>query len=269
MASGSAEENSLASKHTRRKKRVRHEVEEEEEYRESSSSDTTTTTTSSSDTTSDDEDAFDTIDVDFEFFDPEEGDFHGIKTLLTNYLDGEKFDSSNVIDEIMACPGSTVIKCGDEGNIIGIAAVLGSPMTHGGILDFLQKHCSEEVSSKLKSIKNLRLILHERLMNSPPQLAPPLMEAILVPEVQETEGTFVLLGRGYREQSGGGDVIFALPEYEFLYKAALCSCDFPVLNRGAGYDRKDDLRPVRCVALLDKASLAKACKDMDRVIRVE
>lgn len=216
---------------------------------------------------SDDEDgeAFDSIDVDFEFFDPEEGDFHGIKTLLTNYLDGEKFDSSNVVDELMACPGSTVIKCGDEGNIIGIAAVLENPIQ--GIQDFLLRHCSEEVASRLHG-KNMRLILHERLMNSPPQLAPPLMEAILVPEVQETASTFVLLGRGYREQSGGGDVIFALPEYEFLYNAALCVCDFPVSNRG-GYDRKDDLKPVRCVAILDKASLAKACKDMNRVIRVE
>lgn len=56
---------------------------------------------------SDDPDAFDKIDVNFEFFDPKESDFHGLKALLHTYLDGQQYDSSPLVDAIIqqVCPG--------------------------------------------------------------------------------------------------------------------------------------------------------------------
>jgi len=49
----------------------------------------------------DDED-FDQINVNFEFFDAKESDFHGLKALLHSYLDGQQYDSSLLIDTIIA-----------------------------------------------------------------------------------------------------------------------------------------------------------------------
>ena len=41
------------------------------------------------------------IDVDFEFFEPAERDFHGIKTLLTPLFDGQPLNSSQLADFIL------------------------------------------------------------------------------------------------------------------------------------------------------------------------
>jgi hypothetical protein len=49
-----------------------------------------------------DEDPFDQIDVNFQFFDPKESDFHGLKALLHTYLDGQQYDSSPLVDTIIA-----------------------------------------------------------------------------------------------------------------------------------------------------------------------
>ena len=42
-----------------------------------------------------------TVQVDFEFFDPQEGDFHGLKALLHTYLDGEAFSCSELVEAII------------------------------------------------------------------------------------------------------------------------------------------------------------------------
>jgi protein BCP1 len=44
----------------------------------------------------------DEVNVNFEFFDPLEGDFHGLKALLGAYLDGEVYDISGLADAIIA-----------------------------------------------------------------------------------------------------------------------------------------------------------------------
>lgn len=53
-----------------------------------------------------DEDPFDKIDVNFEFFDPKEQDFHGLKALLHTYLDGQQYDNSQLVDTIIAQVGN-------------------------------------------------------------------------------------------------------------------------------------------------------------------
>lgn len=50
----------------------------------------------------DGEDEAQEINVEFDFFDPEEKDFLGLKALLSGYLNGEQFDSSGLIDTIIA-----------------------------------------------------------------------------------------------------------------------------------------------------------------------
>ncbi|PNH01342.1 Protein BCCIP [Tetrabaena socialis] len=41
------------------------------------------------------------IDVDFEFFDPAERDFLGLKALLNTYLDGQQYDCSGLVNAII------------------------------------------------------------------------------------------------------------------------------------------------------------------------
>ena len=41
------------------------------------------------------------VNVDFEFFDPQEVDFHGLKALLQTYLDGDTFSCSELVDTII------------------------------------------------------------------------------------------------------------------------------------------------------------------------
>lgn len=41
------------------------------------------------------------VDVDFEFFDPQEVDFHGLKALLQTYLDGSTYSCSELVDTVI------------------------------------------------------------------------------------------------------------------------------------------------------------------------
>lgn len=43
----------------------------------------------------------DIVNIDFEFFDPAEIDFHGLKSLLRTYLDGEDFSCSELVHTII------------------------------------------------------------------------------------------------------------------------------------------------------------------------
>lgn len=53
---------------------------------------------------SDDEagEAFDQVDVDFGFYCPQEKDFHGLRTLLAGYLDGQQWTASDLANAIIA-----------------------------------------------------------------------------------------------------------------------------------------------------------------------
>ena len=58
--------------------------------------------------------------VDFEFQDPTEIDFHGLKALLGNFLDGAEFSSSPLCDAIIAQKTvGTVIKAQGAGGAHG------------------------------------------------------------------------------------------------------------------------------------------------------
>lgn len=41
------------------------------------------------------------VEVDLEFFDPKEQDFHGLRALLSNYLDGVEFNVGELVDAVV------------------------------------------------------------------------------------------------------------------------------------------------------------------------
>lgn len=69
------------------------------ESSESSSSESSLQEDSAEDEDEDPED--DSVDVTLEFFDPKEEDFQGLKSLLQNFLDGQGFASSELVDTII------------------------------------------------------------------------------------------------------------------------------------------------------------------------
>ncbi|KAL3161071.1 hypothetical protein ABBQ38_009454 [Trebouxia sp. C0009 RCD-2024] len=178
------------------------------------------------------------VDVDFEFFDPQEVDFHGLKALLQTYLDGSTFNCSELVD--------TVIKqtWGDA---------------HAGLL------------------------VSERLVNAPPQLAPPLNQALFdeIEWAQDDEPTqelrdsfklnlYILVSRVFTDPSAPGAVpkkkqkagkaqeaviVYARPEDEYYHKHCSWSYRFPVTSREV---EEDELQPLRMVVGITAKQAASA-----------
>lgn len=67
----------------------------------SSDDDDSSSPPSCSDSESDQEGEKEIVDVDFEFFDPQEGDFHGLKALLNSYLDGKAYSCSELVETLI------------------------------------------------------------------------------------------------------------------------------------------------------------------------
>ncbi|EFN59420.1 hypothetical protein CHLNCDRAFT_49975 [Chlorella variabilis] len=145
----------------------------------------------SSGESSDDEagEAFEQVDVDFGFYCPQEKDFQGLRTLLQNFLDGQQWACS----ELGSSAGvGSVIKCGEEDDPIGVSTVL-SLRRHADakplrqLHDFLLAAAGDEHRQRLEkawAAAGTGLVVNERLVNSPPELAEPL-QGSLFGEVEE------------------------------------------------------------------------------------
>ncbi|KAK9865294.1 hypothetical protein WJX84_003083 [Apatococcus fuscideae] len=139
------------------------------------------------------------------------------------------------------------------------------------------------------------LMLTERLANTPPQLAPPLIQS-LCEEIHwalEDEPTqaardaynfnaYLVVSRVYEDEDEAGmgsskatgkqpkkppagpkKVVYARPEDEYFHKQAEWSYIFPVANRAT---EKDELRQLRIVMCLKPAKLKLARKELDKVV---
>ncbi|KAL0446760.1 UNVERIFIED_CONTAM: protein BCCIP [Sesamum latifolium] len=113
---------------------------------------------------SDSEDFEGVVQADFVFFDPKPGDFHGVKVLLQTYLDNKLWDLSGFVDLILGQP--TDNKCIIE------------------LKDYLLNVCEDmDVIPKLRNLvgehaKDVGLVVSQRVVNLPPQLLPPLYDAL-------------------------------------------------------------------------------------------
>ncbi|KAJ7954257.1 Protein BCCIP-like [Quillaja saponaria] len=152
-------------------------------------------------TESSDEEFEGVVQADFAFFDPKPDDFHGVKTLLQTYLDDKQWDLSGFVDLILGqTTVGTVVKLEgdeDEGVFSLVTALnLGRYMDHKcikEIKDFLLKVCQEKgVLGDLRSLlgeyaHDVGLLVSQRVVNLPPQLLPPLYEALFDEVIWATE----------------------------------------------------------------------------------
>ncbi|KAK9867431.1 hypothetical protein WJX84_011170 [Apatococcus fuscideae] len=243
---------------------------------EAKSSDLSNSDSDEAERSSDSENGSD-INVDLEFFDPQEADFQGLKSLLHLLLDGKEYGSSELVDTIIkqARVGS-VIRTGEDGDPLGLITVLNTRryaelQCMRQILGFLiQNAPTSEDGAKLQQVweaDGTGLMLTERLANTPPQLAPPLIQSVFEeihwaledePTQAGAEGLLQV-----QRLPGAKKVVFARPEDEYFHKHAEWSFTFPVANRAI---EKDELRQLRMVMCLKPAKLRAARRELDEVV---
>mmetsp|Transcript_37406 Transcript_37406/g.105582 ORF Transcript_37406/g.105582 Transcript_37406/m.105582 type:complete len:313 (-) Transcript_37406:158-1096(-) len=250
--------------------------------------------------------AFKEINVDFEFYDPQEVDFHGLRALLGSYLNEQSFDLSELVETIIAQKSvGTLIKTSEDSvDPIGVLTVL-SLKQHKDlhslkqIRDFLHRKCKDS-AHKLELTKawdsdGTGLIVSERLVNVPPQIAPPLIQALFdeIEWATEDEPTqelresfkfeqYIVLTRVYvdpaaqrpnagtsKEQPAkkakGSEplLVYVRPEDEFLHQHCSWSLTFPIEGKDVG---KDELQPWRLSMVVPADAIASVRASLDAVV---
>lgn len=234
---------------------------------------------------SSDEGEFDgVVQADFAFFDPKPNDFHGVKGLLQTYIDNKQWDLSGFVDLILGqTTVGTVVKIEDDEDDAPYSVVtalnLGRYEDHRCIKElkeFLLKVCKDEdVLVNLRSFlgaqaHNVGLLVSQRVVNLPPQLLPPLYDA-LFDEVSwgtEDEPTkelrksfcfkhYVLVTKIYESKNAGRRegassssdeaIIYTKLEDEIIHQLSSWSFRFPLLNQQLP---THELRSYRLVGLV-------------------
>ncbi|RMZ77493.1 hypothetical protein DV738_g4442, partial [Chaetothyriales sp. CBS 135597] len=143
---------------------------------------------------------FDTINVDFEWFDPQpDVDFHGIKALLQQLLDVDAplFNLTEITDLILSQPllGSTVKVDGNQTDAYAFLSVVnlqehGAKPYVGKLVQYIQAKANSTpdlapLAALLsqETVPPIGLILTERLINVPSEVVPP-MYTMLLEEIQ-------------------------------------------------------------------------------------
>mmetsp|Transcript_24938 Transcript_24938/g.64261 ORF Transcript_24938/g.64261 Transcript_24938/m.64261 type:complete len:301 (-) Transcript_24938:46-948(-) len=241
----------------------------------------------------DDEDAFREINVSFEFFDPAEVDFHGLRALLGKYLDGAPFEALSELVEVIIAQSTvgTVMKTAAEEDPIGMVSALN--LRRYSTLACLQqvraflagkcKHkATREALDKAWEAEGTALLLTERLMNTPPQIAPPLMQAIFdeIEWATEDEPTqelrdsyklkqYIVATRVYVDpeapapSEGGPVLVYVRPEDELFHKHAAWSFSFPVEMAQVG---KGELAPWRLVMAVPAGKVPTVRRELDAAV---
>nr|CAN67930.1 hypothetical protein VITISV_007905 [Vitis vinifera] len=107
--------------------------------------------------------------ADFAFFDPKPDDFHGVKILLQTYLDNKQWDLSGFVDLILG--NTTIFSCQDHKCIMELKEFLLKVGPEEDVKDSLRLLLGEEAH-------NVGLSVSQCVVNLPPQLLPPLCDAL-------------------------------------------------------------------------------------------
>ncbi|XP_043707732.1 protein BCCIP homolog isoform X2 [Telopea speciosissima] len=213
---------------------------------------------------SDEEGHNETIKADFAFFDPKPNDFHGVKILLQTYLDNKQWDLRGFVDLILAqTTVGTVVKLEDaeDDGLFSVVTALNLGQYKDNrcfmeLKEYLLEVCQEKnVLGKLRLIlgeeaSNVGLLVSQRVVNLPPQLLPPLYDALFdeVSWATEDEPTeelrdsfrfkfYLVLTRIYKsanQQKGTSrhcsdePMIYIKPEDEIFHKLSSWSFSYPL-----------------------------------------
>ncbi|XP_011070607.1 protein BCCIP homolog [Sesamum indicum] len=214
---------------------------------------------------SDSEDFEGVVQADFVFFDPKPGDFHGVKVLLQTYLDNKLWDLSSFVDLILGQPTvGTVVKIenDEDDGVYSVVTALNLERYKDSkcvieLKDYLLKVCEDmDVIPKLRNLvgehaKDVGLVVSQRVVNLPPQLLPPLYDALFdeIEWATEDEPTvelqnffrfkfYLIMSKIYKHKNANGKkgmaesgeeaVIYMKPEDEIFLELSSWSFSFPL-----------------------------------------
>lgn len=241
------------------------------------------------------------VNVDFEYFDPKPDDFHGVKALLRTYLDDEVWDVSAFTDLVLAqTTVGTVVKAGEDDSPIGLLTALNlgrylksSCMTE--IHKYLRVKSAHKAESALledfwgKQANETALLISERLINVPLELAPPLYQGLFEEVMWATEDeptqelrdsfkikNYLYLTKVFEEilkdnkgenkeqtktQLDGseitGELIYIKPEDEILHQLSSWSFSFPVTGESTAARQTKGLQQLRLVMAVEAKYIEK------------
>ncbi|XP_002527793.2 protein BCCIP homolog isoform X1 [Ricinus communis] len=242
------------------------------------------------------------IQADFVFFDPKPDEFHGVKILLQTYLDNKEWDLSGFVDIILGqTTVGTVVKIeDDEDGLFSVTTVLnlGRYKDHKCIMDikeFLIKVCLER-----NILDDLRLLLGEqaqyvgllvsqRVVNLPPELLPPLYDALFDEVLWATEDepteelrksfcfkSYLLITKIYKHknadqkkrQSSDNEeaIIYIKPEDEIFYKHCSWSCCFPLHSEHVTTHELRNYRLMGLVMAVEADEISKFREELHSLI---
>ncbi|XP_024365011.1 protein BCCIP homolog [Physcomitrium patens] len=249
------------------------------------------------------------VDVDFEYFDPKPNDFHGIKALLRTYLDDETWDISGFTDLILAqTTVGTVVKADEDESPIALLTALNigryqkcSCMVE--IHKYLRVKSAHKVESALledfwgKYAREVALLISERLVNAPLELAPPLYQGLFEEILWATEDEptqelresfkikhYLYLTKVFEEvteeksrdkeqrkkqkeeSEATGQLIYIKPEDEILHELSSWSFTFPVTGDGAAANQTKGLQQLRLVMAVDAKHEEKFQAELKKLI---
>ncbi|XP_068651059.1 protein BCCIP homolog isoform X2 [Aristolochia californica] len=205
------------------------------------------------------------VQVDFAFFDPKPEDFHGVKILLQTYLDNQEWDLNGFVDLILGQKRvGTVVKVEedeDDSPFSVLSAInLGYHKDHKCIKElkeYILKGCHKlDIKDNLKlflgeQAQNVGLLVSQRVLNLPPQLLPPLYDAIFdeilwatedepTEELQESYRFkfYLLVSRIYKnkntkvqKEACSEPIIYIKPEDEIFQKLSSWSFTFSLCTQ--------------------------------------
>ncbi|KXZ44657.1 hypothetical protein GPECTOR_64g151 [Gonium pectorale] len=265
----------------------------------------------------DEGEAYKQVECAFEFFDPTERDFHGLKALLNTYVDGNVYDSSGLVEAVIRQTAvGTVVKSSEDDDPFALMTVFNTSAGAAAkeawlkqVLEYIAARCPD-ADTKAKLLKAFAgpgtgLLVSERLINCPPQLAPPLMQMLMeeiegaatdedYPKEERDEFTFkryLHFTRVYTdpgpaeedvEDAGAGPSTSAPPgsrrnsgksdkplivyvRPEDEYLHQVCSWSFTFPIEGRPV-AKGDLVPLRAVMCIEAGRVAEAREMMDLVV---
>ncbi|CAI5503247.1 unnamed protein product [Closterium sp. Naga37s-1] len=248
--------------------------------------------------------------VDFDFFDAQPSDYHGVKALLRTFLDGKRWDLPAFVDAVTSsgAPGggaagegdaaaggsgsgsvATVVKAGDEGNILGLTACLPLICKSKGwtadFVRFLHEGCDNRAQWdelwKVMQRGRVGVVVCERVANLPFQLVPHLFRSTLQPMLEKGAPVekFLILTRMYRQTGGkaarkqakgagssASELFFPKPEDELLKKLATSSYSFPVHADVMASRQLKGFQHLRLVMLLSAAQVRNFLEQVNDMV---
>lgn len=175
------------------------------------------------------EDAPEIVDVDFDFFDPKEVDFHAIKNLLRQLLDSDcdNFELSTLADVILdsTSRGTTVKVDGPESDPFALVSIVDlnqhkDKPAMKTLIEYMISKTSKkpEFNRKLRQLlaagsKNkIGLVFSERMINMPVEVVPPMYRLFLEEMTRESRSSespfdyYIIVSKAFTEEESQLDL---------------------------------------------------------------